>query len=168
MNNGDLHGEALAVTELISKITRKFLWVEADEQATALPLAQLRLCSILHDGPKTMSALSKDLHISLSAVTQVADRLEKSGLVERVCETEDRRVKCLQLTKDGRSMMSERKMKRIGRIYDVLNYLTLEEREKAISGLKVLLDAYVALSDSSSRNKSTQDLAYVQELFERI
>ena len=47
--------------------------------AAELPLAQLRVCGVLCDGPRPMSAVSRELGVSLSAMTQIADRLERAG-----------------------------------------------------------------------------------------
>ena len=50
-----------------------------DHLAAELPLAQLRVCGMLYDGPHPMSVLSRELGVSLSAMTQIADRLERAG-----------------------------------------------------------------------------------------
>ena len=41
-----------------------------------LPVAQLRVCTLLDPGPRTISDLAKELGITVSAVTQLADRLD--------------------------------------------------------------------------------------------
>src|SRR5262245_55471890 len=77
------------------------------DEASEMPVAQLRVCSILQSGPRSMSSLSEELNISVSAVTQIADRLEKAGLVERVAESGDRRLRNLRLTETGQGLMSK-------------------------------------------------------------
>src|SRR4051794_238836 len=71
--------DARAMTSLILSLTRKLFAV--DDRAADLPLRQLRVCMLLHEGARTMSALSRDLSVSLSAMTQIADRLERAGIV---------------------------------------------------------------------------------------
>ena len=57
---------------------------------------------VLLDVPSPMRALADRLACDRSYVTSLADQLEQRGLVERVVATEDRRVKLLELTEDGR------------------------------------------------------------------
>ena len=63
----------------ILALTRQLLAV--DDSAADLPLRQLRVCMALHEGPRSMSYLSRELGVSLSAMTQIADRLEHTGLL---------------------------------------------------------------------------------------
>jgi DNA-binding MarR family transcriptional regulator len=54
--------------------------------------------------PRPMSALATMLHCDASNVTNIADRLEAAGLVERRPTGHDRRVKTLVLTPHGEQM----------------------------------------------------------------
>ena len=49
------------------------------DPADDLPLAQLRVCSLLVGGDRSISCLSRELGITMSATTQLADRLERTG-----------------------------------------------------------------------------------------
>jgi DNA-binding MarR family transcriptional regulator len=141
MSERDIREQAAIVTGLLPKVMRRLFAIDADDPAMDLPIAQVRVCGVLHDGPKTMSMLSRELGISHSATTQLADRLERAGLVERVVETDDRRVKCLQLTMRGAQIMEKRGERRVRRAEDALSGLTPRERAEIISALETLLDA---------------------------
>jgi DNA-binding MarR family transcriptional regulator len=56
------------------------------------------------DEPMAMSALADRLSCDASYVTGLADRLEGLGLVERVADPSDRRVRHLRLTSEGVAM----------------------------------------------------------------
>ena len=141
MNQSSLRDQAVAVTELLPRLARRLFRMDDDDPVMEMPVAQLRMCGILLDGPRTMSSLSKELGISLSAITQIAGRLEKSGLVERLTESHDRRVRCLQLTHLGSQIMATRKQKRVEGVLDVLARLSQQQREDVISSLRDLLSA---------------------------
>jgi DNA-binding MarR family transcriptional regulator len=142
MTDKKLIEQAEAITVLLPKLMRRMFTTDLLEgPALELPLAQLRVCGILRKGPRTMSCLSKCLGISLSAVTQLADRLERSGMVERTSESDDRRSKCLQLTPYGQEFMHARKQRRIESVLKILERLSLESREEVILSLNALLDA---------------------------
>ncbi|NLN78528.1 MAG: hypothetical protein GX141_06390, partial [Armatimonadetes bacterium] len=61
------HSEAMV--EALTKLMQRLFSVTTDNLAMELPVAQLRVCSLLWDGPKTMSSLAEALNISHSAIT---------------------------------------------------------------------------------------------------
>lgn len=148
MANDLIHEQAVTITELLPKLTRRLFALDMEDPASQLPLAQLKVCGILREGARTISCLSKELGITLSAATQLADRLEKSGMVERVTETDDRRVKCLQLTAYGQEIMSARLRRRIERVERMLSTLDPQERETMISVLRQIYEAGSKLRDA--------------------
>ena len=113
----------------------------AKDPADELPLAQLRLCGILSDGPRAMSALSRELGVSLSSLTQIADRLERARLVKRTAAEGDRRVRCLQLTARGAAMMRKRRDARLRHSLAVLEHLSSTERQLVRAAMETLVTA---------------------------
>ncbi len=144
MSEEDLLRTAEAVAGLMPRLARGLTSAEKDP-ADDLPLAQLRLCGILSEGPRPMSALSRALGVSLSALTQIADRLERARLVKRVAEENDRRVRCLQLTARGEKMMRRRREVRVLRTVAVLERLSPPQREAVRTSLEVLVNACSSL-----------------------
>jgi DNA-binding MarR family transcriptional regulator len=59
------------------------------------------------DDPAPMSAIANILRCDRSAVTWITDRLEERGYVERRSDEQDRRVKLLALTDEGRRVREE-------------------------------------------------------------
>jgi DNA-binding MarR family transcriptional regulator len=139
--DNDLREQAAALECLLPKLMRTLFTLEPGHPVSELPLAQLRVCTILQAGPRTMSSISEELRISVSAITQIADRLEKSGLVERLTEADDRRMRRLQLTVSGAELMRARRQTRIERAAQALEALPAEVREKVIAGLEALVEA---------------------------
>ena len=137
----DIREQSKKVACLIGKVMRGISRIDVDDPAMYLPLAQLRVCGFLRRGPRTMSEISKELGISLSAITQLADRLERAGLAERVNESDDRRVKMLQLTGKGAEVMQGRREKRITRAQQALEHITPEQRETVVSALHIFVAA---------------------------
>ena len=144
MSQQDLLETAEVVAGLMPRLARGLTSAEKDP-ADNLPLAQLRLCGILSEGPRPMSALSRALGVSLSALTQIADRLERARLVKRVAEGNDRRVRCLQLTARGEKMTRQRREARLLRTQAVLEQLSAPQRAAVRASLQVLADACSAV-----------------------
>jgi DNA-binding MarR family transcriptional regulator len=135
--------QAKTVAALLPMLMRR-LFAGEDDPAEGLPLAQLRVCSVLLGGQQPMSAISRELGVSLSATTQIADRLERAGLVERVAKGGDRRVRCLRLTRRGAKMMRSRQQMRITRIRTVLDGLPAKARRECVGTLEALVRACTA------------------------
>lgn len=132
--------QAKAVAILLPTLMRQMFTLRGDA-VTELPLAQLRVCAILYEEPRSMSALSRALGITLSAMTQLADRLERVGLVERVAEGSDRRVRRLRLTGRGEAMMRDREAERTGCVLAAFEYLSPASRNQVLDALQALMKA---------------------------
>jgi DNA-binding MarR family transcriptional regulator len=115
-----------------------------DGLAAALPVGQLRVCGLLYDAPRPVSALSRELGVSVSAMTQIADRLEKAGLVKRVANGIDRRVRSLQLTACGQRSMQLLEKSRVRRVAAVLEQVAPEARPAVTAALETLVHACAA------------------------
>ena len=69
-----------------------------------LPAAQARLLCMLAAGPRRMSELAGLLGIEKAALTGLADRAERRGLVARTAVPGDRRAVSVALTPEGREV----------------------------------------------------------------
>jgi DNA-binding MarR family transcriptional regulator len=159
--NSVAHDEAHAIAASLLAVVRS-VFMPVDDQAGEMPLGQLRVCTILFDGPRSMSTLSKELSISLSAMTQLADRLERAQLVRRVFEGTDRRVRCLQLTPRALKIIRDRENARVQQISIVLDRLSPEARKQVLANLEDLLSACVATKDKRRRLSQTKRNGHVR------
>ena len=132
--------QARAITAYLPSLMRQLFTFE-DDAVDELPLAQLRVCGLLYAEPRSMSALSRELGVSLSAVTQVADRLERARLVRRVPDGTDRRLRCLQLTERGSRMMRRHEEARMQRVLMILQGLPAPARAEILAALTTLSQA---------------------------
>ncbi len=147
MDKTELSTQATVAASLLVAVTRE-LFTPDGSLAEEMPLAQLRVCGILYGGPRPMSALSRELGVSLSAMTQIADRLERARLVKRVADGTDRRIRCLQLTERGQKMMRLREDARNRRVLTVLEHLSPEARSEVLASLETLVEACAAARTS--------------------
>ena len=75
-------------------------------------LSQSQMMSLFHlnyNPDITLSALSSYLGISNPAVSQLIEKLVRSGLVIRIDNPSDRRRKLLELSADGKKLVSQAK-----------------------------------------------------------
>src|SRR5436190_17266449 len=125
-SNGELTAtNAGAVHAALRKVVRRFLSI--DDSMMDLPLRQLKVCVSLYGQSRSMSEIGRELNLSPSAVTQISDRLERRGLIERVFQDEDRRVRKLRLTRKGQQLIRRREQQQLRRIATALNKLSENE-----------------------------------------
>lgn len=129
---------------LLMSIVRNLLYVE--DRTSDLPLRQLHVCGTLYGGPLSMSQLSRKLGVSMSAMTQIADRLERAGLVARQASDPDRRVRCLILTPRGRRALQAHEKVRQERLAAAFQTLDAASRRKLIAGLKLFQAACTTIA----------------------
>jgi DNA-binding MarR family transcriptional regulator len=125
-------------------VVRDLLYVE--DGTSDLPLRQLHVCATLYGGPLSMSQLSRKLDVSMSAMTQIADRLERAGMVARQASDPDRRVRCLILTPRGRRALQAREKVRRERLAAAFETLDAAARRKLIAGLKLFQAACTTIA----------------------
>lgn len=111
-----------------------------------LPVAQLRVLNVLGRGPDerkpAMGELADALGAALSTATQIVERIEKRGLVQREhSDPDDRRVVRLALTPAGRHLMAERRRLRHERLAEAMAHLSPAQAEALQSALAPLARA---------------------------
>jgi DNA-binding MarR family transcriptional regulator len=134
-----VHAQALELDSIFKSLARKVL--VDDDPAAEMPLGQLRVCLALYEDSRSMTQLSRELGVSQSAITQIADRLQGSGMVTRSPAGDDRRVRSLQLTSRARKILRLREENRIGRVVALLNEMPAEARDNVLTALSALSEA---------------------------
>jgi DNA-binding MarR family transcriptional regulator len=129
-----------AVARLLPGIMRQLFGPPVEQSPLwDVPLPQMRALHKLRcRGDLTMREVAGCLGTALSTATQLADRLEGLGLVERRADPADRRVVRLALTPVGHAAIDELERQRNERIAAAMTRLTPEEREAALNGLRLL------------------------------
>jgi len=89
-------------------------------------------------GPLTMGDLGKHLFVACSTATDLADRMERAKLVERVRDSKDRRVVRLHLLTRGDEALDAVIIERQSFVGEVLEVYTDEEYVELLRGLELL------------------------------
>jgi DNA-binding MarR family transcriptional regulator len=89
-----------SLLELTQRVHRVVSVVAARHDLTPQQVGLLRMLGT----PTSMRAFAEGLSCDPSNVTGLVDRAERLGLVERVADSGDRRVRMLTLTEKGRSV----------------------------------------------------------------
>lgn len=92
--------------EAFQRLARRLHAEFAQNMVGGITMSQFIVLKILKTkGKVTVSEVAEELCVSLSAVTALADRLYKVGLVQRQRDEQDRRLVWLMLTGEGEKIM---------------------------------------------------------------
>ena len=124
----EVFGQLIRTSEGFAKALQREL------QAVGLTTSQLGVLETLyHLGPMCQRDIGEQLNKSRGNVTTVVDNLERRGLVERVRNEDDRRYITLKLKPKGRETVQRVYPQHTSRIREVMNSLTVAERDALAS-----------------------------------
>jgi DNA-binding MarR family transcriptional regulator len=94
------------------------------------------LSRLERDGTRRLTSLAVDEGVAQPSMTQLIQRLEQQGLVERNRDAEDRRVVRVAITQAGRELLAERRRARAADMARLI--ATLDPEEEAALSAAVL------------------------------
>ncbi len=102
---------------------------------------------LINQGDMTIGELSQKMSLACSTITDLIDRMEKTDLVERKRDEEDKRVVRVEALPKGYTILEEVLKKRIEFLDSKLTSLSYEEKESLDKGLYCL---YQAMKDEQT------------------
>lgn len=93
---------------------------------------------LMFEGEMTISELSAKLFLAPSTITDLIDRMEKNGLVQRIRDTQDRRIVKIKVEEKGYKLQKEVIARRCVYIDNLLKEMTEENKEQFLTYLDVL------------------------------
>jgi DNA-binding MarR family transcriptional regulator len=123
----------------LHRFSRRYYGIEM-EQLDLPPVAFPLLMRLLHRDDVSQEDLVNDFLVDKGTVARTLANLEESGLVTRVIDEDDRRVKRVTVTEKARSLEPE--LKAVARRWDgrLTAGFTDEERELMLSFLARMMD----------------------------
>ena len=109
----------------------------------SISMTHLHLMTLLEThGPLPMSRVAELLGCGLPTATGIVSRMEERGLVERLHDSEDRRVVTLRLADDGAAEIHELQVGRRQRVATAIAQLSDAERDQLLSSIRALRAAF--------------------------
>ena len=107
------------------------------------------LLRLYYAGAARVSDIADELGITGAGASQMLDRLVQQGLVERSEDPDDRRVKLIALTEQGRAVVERGGSLRHAWFTRLAASVQPEEREQVTACLRILMDRARQLDESS-------------------
>lgn len=120
-------------------IRRKGREILADFDITVPQFTALQI--LINRGNMTIGELSQKMDLACSTITDLIDRMEKSKLVVRQRDENDRRVVRIKVLDKGYDILEQVMKKRIGFLDEKLAVLSNEEKASLDKGLESLYGA---------------------------
>lgn len=112
-----------------------------DPSRRPITKVQWLLMRHLHrSGGLTIGQLAEKLDVRASTMSQMLDRLEKSGYVVRAADPQDARVKMITLTEAGRDVIAQTELIWTEALSEPFGGLDAEEREALVRLMRKLSD----------------------------
>ena len=110
---------------------------------TGVSMQQAYALTLIHyNGPRRISEISEHMMVSAAAASQMVDRLEKRGLVERTANPGDRRVRTVILSDEGKSFVVRSIQARQSWAKEIPTELSEVQMEEISAALQLLTLAY--------------------------
>jgi MarR family 2-MHQ and catechol resistance regulon transcriptional repressor len=91
---------------------------------------------LLHKGPMPVNAIGPKVFLTPGSISTAVDRLHERGLVTRTDDTEDRRVRMVDLTPQGRDLITAVFQDHAARLEEFAAGLSCAERAQLVEALK--------------------------------
>jgi DNA-binding MarR family transcriptional regulator len=118
----------------------------------SISMTHLHLMTLLEThGPLPMSRVAELLGCGLPTATGIVSRMEERRLVERMHDSEDRRVVTLRLADEGAAEIRELQLTRRQRMATALAHLSDREREQLLASVRALSAAFNRLNHEGDR-----------------
>lgn len=142
--------EVLGIFRIVFKSASKHF--ESIERAVGVSGAQLwALAEVKNTDGLTISQISARMALHQSTTSNLLDKLESKGLIERRRSNQDRRVVTVHATELGEQALAKAPGPFIGILPDALMRMTPEELENLKSSMSVLLNLLELKSESANK-----------------
>lgn len=122
---------------------------------SALSLSQtISLFRLYHHGPSPVNDLADHLGVTMAAVSQLLVHLEDINLIQRLQDPNDRRVKRIELTDQGKQRVQEIMQARHAWLDGLAFSLTPEEKQDILPAIMLLIDKSRALRHKTDQQTS--------------
>jgi len=115
------------------------LLVERSVASAGLGLSDFMILeALLHKGPLTIGEIQTKVLLASGSMTAAADRLERKGCIVRKPDAHDRRAKVLELTREGKKLMTRIFGRHMAELESWMSVLSHKEMEEVYTTLKKL------------------------------
>jgi len=122
--NSQIEQQLTILLRRVQSIHFSTAWGEVDLDRSAYGI----MCRLADEGPQRLGSLAQAFGLDPSTITRQVQALESAGLASRSTDTADRRASILDLSAEGREVLSRTREHRRARFEAALSDWTVKER----------------------------------------
>lgn len=103
------------------------------------------------NGPSPVREIASGLEVTVSAASQLVERLVRKGLATRSENAEDRRLTSVELSPEGAELVRQMRKRRLGWFESVVSAIPEQHRGAFLDGLESFLHVALARGDNIDR-----------------
>jgi DNA-binding MarR family transcriptional regulator len=153
---GHLEVNATELMGHLGALARRYLFQDRpnrDEQQP-LPRQEMRvLFTVGEAGVQTMGRMARELAVSVSSLTAIADRLVAKGMIRRYRSEKDRRIVLVQLTEQGHRIHERRRRARLRMATAMLGALNERDQDGFLKFMRKIRAAAIDEAGAAPVNK---------------
>jgi DNA-binding MarR family transcriptional regulator len=111
------------------------------------------------EGPRRLTSLAVDEGVAQPSMTQLIQRLERQGLVERTRDADDKRVVWVGITEAGRRLLAKRRSARAAELAELLATLPPDEEAALATAVRAALPVIRKLAERRAPATDAADAA---------
>ena len=139
----------LEVKNMFSGISTEMVKNSVGIMGFAVNMSQLKAMTVFsEDSLLSMGELCKMAKVKMPSMTEVVDRFEKEGILERIRDGEDRRVVKVKMTAKGKKMHQEVLKRRADELIKMFGVLTTIDRAKLVASLKSVSEILTKVTEN--------------------
>ncbi|WP_054948937.1 MarR family winged helix-turn-helix transcriptional regulator [Numidum massiliense] len=138
---GTYSPEQVAQVERVLRTVSTMVKQRGRDILNGFPLTPPQFSALLilgDEGPMTTGELSKKMYLACSTTTDLLDRMERNGLVERVRSSKDRRVVKVHILEKGKAIILDVLAARRAYLQTILEKMSAREVEQLDQSLRLL------------------------------
>jgi DNA-binding MarR family transcriptional regulator len=139
---GNIHGPERGLYELLDMLMNHSMhgWNDfVKSMGLSMPQFSI-LMQVYYRGAFSISDIGNRFGVSVPAASQLVEKLVKAGYLERAEDPKDRRARLLLLSTKGKKLIEHGFKIRYHWMDELVDELTIEEKEKVIKALKLLTE----------------------------
>ena len=127
------------LAELLAHTPQSAMRAMRRRHGGAISLVHLHVLHVIeHEGQQSMRSLAEAIGASQASTTGIVDRMERRGLLRRERDDRDRRVVRVELTEDGRTLLSGFATERREALASLLDELSDDDLDGFLRGARAL------------------------------
>lgn len=107
----------------------------------------------------TMQDIAKSIAVTKSGATRIVSRLEEKKLVRRMNDKNDARVCCVQLSKEGKTLVSRLTEEPAKRMETILSKMEPAMRQVLLIGLHALVETALNQNESAAEQQKQANVS---------